>query len=99
LRNAHNGHGLEAPPEELASSTPVWRRKIRALCAHPLLVPASEFDWLVREFSRESGTKPTHIPMFGLVRFAVGITQPAGTSEMKLAIFENTNWNQGTSAK
>jgi hypothetical protein len=60
------------------------------LVALPLLVPASEFDWLVREFSRESGTKPTHIPIFGLVRFVVGITQPAGTSEMKLAIFENT---------
>jgi hypothetical protein len=32
----------------------------------PLALPASEFDWLVREFSRESGAKVVHIPFFGL---------------------------------
>lgn len=59
--------------------------------ALPLASPASEFDWLVREFSRESGAKQTHIPFFGLVRVAVAVSHPAGTSELKLAVFEHTN--------
>lgn len=57
----------------------------------PLASPASEFDWLVRQFSRESGAKQTHIPLFGLVRFAVYVGHPAGASELKLALFEHTN--------
>ena len=31
--HAQNGHGLSAPPKEFASSSLVWRRAIRALCA------------------------------------------------------------------
>lgn len=58
----------------------------------PLLVPANEFDWLVRQFARESGARPTHIPMFGLVRFAVAVGHPAGTSQLNLAIFEYANF-------
>jgi hypothetical protein len=54
----------------------------------PLPVPASEFDWLVREFSRESGAKRVHVPFLGLANFVVKVGHPAGTSEMKLAIFE-----------
>jgi hypothetical protein len=57
----------------------------------PLALPASEFDWLVREFSRESGAKAMHIPFFGLARFVVAVGHPAGTSELKLAVFEHTN--------
>lgn len=57
----------------------------------PLAVPASEFDWMVREFSRETGATPMHIPFFGLARFIVAVGHPAGTSELRLAIFENTN--------
>ena len=57
----------------------------------PIALPASEFDWVVREFSRESGAKQTHIPMFGLVRFAVSVSHPGGASELKLAVFEHTN--------
>ncbi len=57
----------------------------------PLALPASEFDWLVREFARESGAKQTHVPLFGLVRFAVAVTHPAGTSELNLAVFEHTS--------
>ena len=34
--------------------------------ALPLTMPASEFDWLVREFSRQSAATPVHIPLFGL---------------------------------
>ncbi len=54
----------------------------------PWPVPASEFDWMVREFSRESGAKQVHVPFFGLARFAVAVGHPAGTSDVKLAIFE-----------
>jgi len=61
------------------------------LIALPLASPASEFDWLVREFSRESGAKQTHIPLFGVMRFAVSVGHPAGASELKLALFEHTD--------
>lgn len=60
------------------------------ICAAlPLASWGSEFDWLVREFARESGTEPIHIPFFGLVRFAVAAVQPVGTSELNLAVFEH----------
>jgi predicted metal-binding transcription factor (methanogenesis marker protein 9) len=52
---------------------------------------ASEFDWLVREFSRQSGAEQTHIPLFGLVRFCVWAARPAGTRDLRLAIFEHAN--------
>lgn len=71
---------------------------MRSLCAClvclflvPLALPASEFDWMVREFSRESGASPMHIPFFGLARFIVAVGHPAGTSELRLAVFEHTN--------
>ena len=57
--------------------------------ALPFAAPASEFDWLVREFSRQSSAKPVHIPLFGLARFAVAVAHPAGTSELNLAVLEN----------
>jgi hypothetical protein len=59
-----------------------------ALGLAPLCAPASDFDWLVREFSRESGARQVHIPFFGLARFAVAVAHPAGTSGLKLAVFE-----------
>ena len=62
---------------------------VMLLAALPLASWGGEFDWLVREFSRESGIEPTYIPLFGLVRFAVAVVQPAGTSELKLAVFEH----------
>ncbi len=62
----------------------------------PVAVPASEFDWLVREVSRQSGAKPEYIPFFGLVRFAVAVGHPAGTSELKIALFEHTSLNSQT---
>ena len=71
---------------------------MRLLCAFLGLVlctsstlPASEFDWMVREFSRETGAQPMHIPFFGLARFVVAVGHPAGTSELRLAIFEHAN--------
>jgi hypothetical protein len=57
--------------------------------ALPLTLPASEFDWLVREFSRQSAAKPVHIPLFGLARFAVATAHPAGASELHLAVFQD----------
>jgi hypothetical protein len=65
------------------------------LLALPLALPASEFDWMVREFSRQSGVRPVHIPLFGVVRFAVAVTRPAGTSGLKLAVFEHPNMQPG----
>jgi len=64
---------------------------LAALLLLPATLPASEFDWLVREFSRESGLTETRIPFFGLARFAVAVAHPEGTSELKLAIFEHAN--------
>jgi hypothetical protein len=70
---------------------------MRRLCAClacllfvPIALPASEFDWMVREFSRETGASQTRIPFFGLARFIVAVGHPAGTSELRLAIFEHT---------
>jgi hypothetical protein len=66
---------------------------IGLLLVMPLLLPASEFDWLVREFSRETGAKRTNIPFFGVVRFAVAVGHPAGTSQLNLALFEHANFD------
>ncbi len=54
----------------------------------PLPVVAGDFDWLVREFSRESGAKQVHVPFFGLARFVVAVGHPAGATDMKVAMFE-----------
>ena len=55
----------------------------------PLVSPASEFDWFVREFSRQTSAKPIHIPLFGVARFAVAVAHPAGATQLHLAVFEN----------
>src|SRR3954465_3840834 len=57
--------------------------------ALPFTLPASEFDWLVREFSRQSSAKPVHIPFFGLARFVVAVGHPAGTRDLHLAGVED----------
>jgi hypothetical protein len=59
------------------------------LLAFSAALPASEFDWMVREFARQSGARQLHIPFFGLARFIVAVGHPAGTSELKLAVFEH----------
>src|SRR5579875_2220333 len=67
------------------------RTHILSLCAlvlWPAILPASDFDWLVREFSRESGAQQVHVPFLGFARFVVQIGHPAGTTDMRLAIFE-----------
>ncbi len=55
----------------------------------PLICPASDFDWLVREFSRQSSAKAVHIPLFGVARFVVAAGHPGGTSELHLAVFQD----------
>jgi hypothetical protein len=67
------------------------RVRILSLCAlvlWPAILPASDFDWLVREFSRESGAQQVHVPFLGFARFIVQVGHPAGTTDMRLAIFE-----------
>lgn len=70
-------------------------RRLRTLAvillALPIALSASQFDSMVREFSRQSGVRPVHIPLFGVVRFAVAVAHPAGTSDLKLAVFEHPN--------
>jgi hypothetical protein len=61
------------------------------LLAISAALPASEFDWMVREFSRQSGAHQLHIPFFGLARFVVAVGHPAGASELNLAVFEHPN--------
>ena len=56
----------------------------------PSTLLASEFDWIARNFERESGCKQVHIPFFGLARFVVGVTHPEGVSDLHLAIFEDS---------
>jgi hypothetical protein len=56
---------------------------------------ASEFDWMVRQVSYETGVKPIHIPFFGLARFVVRVGHPAGASDLHLAVFENTHLAPG----
>jgi hypothetical protein len=72
-------------------------RRLFALVSGSALLPlaswSSDFDWLVREFAHESGTQPVHIPLFGLVQFAVSVVQPAGTSELRLAVFEHARFD------
>lgn len=58
------------------------------LVSVPVILGASEFDWVVRQVERDSGCRRMHIPFFGLAQFFVGVTHPAGASDLKLAIFE-----------
>jgi hypothetical protein len=57
----------------------------------PAILHAGDFDWMVREFSRETGRKATHIPFFGLAKLVVDMGHPAGTTELNLAVFESAD--------
>src|SRR4051794_37942959 len=63
--------------------------------ALPLTLPGSEFDWLVREVSRQSSAKPVHIPLFGFARFVLAAAHPAGTSELHLAVLQQVELEPG----
>jgi hypothetical protein len=66
-----------------------------ALIASCLLTAASaeaadrEFTEVVRVISDEFHTRPTSIPMFGLVNLITAAVHPAGTRHIDLAVFEH----------
>jgi hypothetical protein len=48
-----------------------------------------EFDRVVRAIESRYGTKRTHIPLMGVANLFLKLGHPAGTSSVKLAVFEN----------
>ena len=48
-----------------------------------------EFDRVVSAVEKHYGVKRTHIPLLGLANFVVKVSHPAGTSGVKLAVFED----------
>jgi hypothetical protein len=70
------------------------RRLILLTIWLPAILPAGDFNGLVREFSRQTGAQQTRIPFLGLARFVVATAHPAGTSEFRLAVFEHVNGRQ-----
>jgi hypothetical protein len=48
-----------------------------------------EFDRVVSAVEKHYGVKRTHIPLLGLANFVVRVSHPAGTSGVKVAIFED----------
>ncbi len=49
----------------------------------------AEFDHVVKAIESHYGTKRTHIPFMGLASLVVKVGHPAGTSDFKLAVFED----------
>ena len=47
------------------------------------------FDRLVRSVERQFGVKKTYIPFMGVANFFVKVARPAGTSGIKVAVFED----------
>lgn len=64
---------------------------VALLLALAPVLPAGDFDWMVREFARESGAEPTQIPLMGLASLAINVARPAGASDFRLAVFEDVN--------
>jgi hypothetical protein len=50
-----------------------------------------DFDRLVRNMESHYGTKRLTIPFFGVVNFFVKTIRPAGTRDLKLAVFEDVD--------
>lgn len=48
-----------------------------------------DFDAVVKSFEARYGIRRTRVPLFGMVNFFVKVARPAGTKDMKLAIFED----------
>jgi len=49
----------------------------------------NEFDHVVKAVESHYGTRQTHIPFMGLASFVVKVAHPAGTSALRLAVFED----------
>ncbi len=58
-----------------------------------LPLPAADrgFNDVVEAISNRCHTRPTRIPLFGLVNAFTFVARPAGTSHIDLAVFENLN--------
>ena len=59
------------------------------LCAASAEAADREFTEVVRVISDEIHTRPTSIPMFGLVNVFTAAIHPAGTRHIDLAVFEH----------
>jgi hypothetical protein len=59
------------------------------LCCLPLAAGDREFDGLVRRIEARYETDQVRIPLFGLVNFFVKVIRPAGTTDLRLAVFED----------
>jgi hypothetical protein len=59
------------------------------LCSAPAQAADREFTEVVRVISDEFHTRPTSIPMFGLVNVFTAAIHPAGTRHIDLAVFEH----------
>lgn len=53
----------------------------------------ADFDAIVRAVESRYRVHRTTIPFFGLVRFAVWVTQPSGVSDLQLATFEDAHFD------
>jgi hypothetical protein len=64
-------------------------------------LPASaadrEFNEVVRVISQEFHTRPTSVPLMGLVNFVTAVAHPAGTRHIDIAIFEHLGGRDGDS--
>ncbi len=54
-----------------------------------VLIADSEFDHVVKAIEVHYHTKRTHVPFLGVANLVVKVAHPAGTSEFKLAVFED----------
>src|SRR5580704_19671935 len=52
-----------------------------------------EFDRVVNAVESHYGVKRTHIPLMGVANFFIKVAHPAGTSGVKIAIFEDLPTN------
>lgn len=57
------------------------------------LIGESEFDHVVKAIETHYGTKRTSIPFMGLANVFLKVAHPAGTSEFKLAVFDDLKSN------
>ncbi|MFB3829410.1 MAG: hypothetical protein ACE15B_21755 [Bryobacteraceae bacterium] len=60
-----------------------------ALAAGMLPAGDRQFDALVRGVESDYGVSRTRIPFFGVVNFFVKVARPAGTRDLRLAVFED----------
>jgi hypothetical protein len=69
-------------------------------CALGTCAPANaadrEFKDVVAAISEEFQTKPTHIPMMGLVSGVMKVVHPAGTKQLDVAMFEDLDASRGS---